>query len=136
MVYPTKKLLSTNSIIKYQNYPLKKSLLLLDPIIKYQNYPPEKTLLSADHLIKYDNYWIHPQISRKFLQDKSYQKITYYHIETPNYETDHLIINGGLIVESYTSNNLESKQIRRNRLQINKYQQNIKIKNISKSRKL
>ena len=123
-------------IIKYQNYPLKKSLLLLDPIIKYQNYPPEKTLLSADHLIKYDNYWIHPQISRKFIQDKSYKKITYYHIETPNYETDHLIINGGLIVESYTGNNLESKQIRRNRLQINKYQQNIKNKNISKSRKL
>ena len=132
MFPPIRSLLSRNSIIKYKNNRPKKLLLSKTPVIKYKNYPPERTLLSAGHLIKYENYWIHPQISRKFPQDKSYEKITYYHIETPNYKTDNLIINGGLIVESYTGNNTEFKKIRKDRMLLNKSEQNIKIKNISK----
>ncbi len=66
-----------------------------------KNYPPRKTLISGNHLIKYNNHWIKPNLCNKFKQDRSKQYIKYYHIETPNPETDHLIINGGLIVEAY-----------------------------------
>ena len=80
------------------------------------NYPPEKTLISGDHLIKYRNLWIHPKISGKFRKDKNKKLITYYHLETPNYETDYLIINKGLIVESFIRNNPQQEIIRKNRI--------------------
>ena len=60
--------------------------------------------------------WIHPKLSRKFKQDKTQQYVVYYHIETSNYETDSLIINGGLEVETYTNNNKKYQKIREKRI--------------------
>ena len=75
-----------------------------------KNYPPHKTLLSGGHAIKYKKMWILPKLFNKFKQDKSKIYIKYYHIATPNPEIDHLIINGGLIVEAYKGyNNIKTK---------------------------
>jgi autotransporter-associated beta strand protein len=69
------------------------------------NYPPEELKLSGGHLIKYQNYWVLPRLAGVFKQDTSKDIITYYHIKLENYKTDHLVINGGAVVESLTSNN-------------------------------
>lgn len=94
------------------------------------NCPIKTTYLSGGHLIKNNNLWIHPELSGKFKQDKTKDIITYYHIETPNYETDYLIINGGLIVESYTGDNSRFKNVRQDR--IKKYINNLRDTKYSK----
>lgn len=82
------------------------------------NYPPKKTILSGGHLIRYKNknIWIHPKKSKQFKPDKTNKLLNYYHIETPNYETDYLIINEGLIVESFTGHNEIYKKVRERRI--------------------
>lgn len=70
------------------------------------NYPPKDTKISKSHMIKYNNSWIKPLKNKHvFAKDTSMKSITYYHIELENYITDHLIVNGGLVVESYANNN-------------------------------
>jgi len=86
----------------YYNYPF-----IIEPSSIAPNYPPETSKISAGHLIKYNNLWIHPQFSRKFKQDKSSDIISYYHVETPNYEIDDLVIDGGLIVETFANDKIE-----------------------------
>lgn len=68
----------------------------------YDNYPPNDTRISSGHKILINNKWLVPMWSGgRLQQDKTIKnKINYYHIELENYETDHLVINGGLIVES------------------------------------
>jgi hypothetical protein len=72
----------------------------------YQNYPENDMRISQNHLIKYYNRWICPRDFCKL--DKSYKIIKYYHIQLENYLNDDLIINNGLIVESYSTNILET----------------------------
>lgn len=67
-----------------------------------QNYPVTDTKLSGNHLILFKDKWIHPSISGNFKQDNKNKIIKYFHIELNNYETDHLVINNGLIVESFS----------------------------------
>ncbi len=83
------------------------------------NYPPNTTKLSGAHLIKNNGRWIHPTFERKYKRDKTLNPITFYHISTSNYETDHLMINGGLIVETYTVGNTTNQTIRDKRLRSN-----------------
>ena len=67
-----------------------------------KKYPLKETRISRAHLINYKNNWIHPKKnSHIFKQDTSLDFIEYYHIELENYLTDHLVINGGLVVESF-----------------------------------
>lgn len=67
------------------------------------DYPKEDFLISRDHLIKYKNYWIYPM--KYFPLEKKEGLIKYYHIFLPNYLTDHLVINNGVIVESLNYHN-------------------------------
>ncbi len=71
------------------------------------NYPPRDFRISGNHLIRAidNNKWICPR--RYFTADKldkSRTEINYYHIELPNYITDHMVINGGTVVESLANN--------------------------------
>jgi hypothetical protein len=97
-----------------------------------ENYPPKEVRLSGDHLIKFRNrWWIKPRTGcyvLRFEQDKSKKEVIYYHIELPNYFTDHLVINGGCIVESYAGreNNVRLKVNKNTGLyKIKKYNKNI-----------
>ncbi len=102
---------STTVKASFDTYPyiIKKNSLA-------DNYPPNDSKVSGEHLIKFNDEWIHPILSRKFRQDKSKKVIKYYHIETPNYATDDLVINGGLIVEPYTGINKLNYLVRTNRM--------------------
>jgi len=65
-----------------------------------ENYPAEDTYMSGYHMIKFGDNWIEPKKCPKFNKDLSIKEIVYYHIQLENFETDNLVINGGLIVES------------------------------------
>jgi hypothetical protein len=65
------------------------------------NYPPKDCRLSKGHLIKYNNDWITPYKNEHiFSYDKNNEYIKYYHLQLEDYYNDHLVINGGLVVES------------------------------------
>ncbi len=99
------------------------------------NYPPEKTLLSGEHLIKNKNTWIHPKKSRKFEQDKTNDVISYYHIETSEYKFDNLVINGGLVVETFAGYTRENQIVRNKRISSNNKQINSNNKQINSNNK-
>ena len=65
-----------------------------------ENYPSCDIKISGGHMIKYNNNWILPRITKIFKQVNSDKLIKYYHIKLENYETDNLVLEGGLIVES------------------------------------
>ena len=76
------------------------------------NYPTEDFLISRDHLIKYKNYWIYPM--KYFPLEKKECIIKYYHIILPDYLTDNLVINNGVVVESLNYHNsilIENKRL-------------------------
>ena len=70
-----------------------------------KNYPRKEFEISPSHAIAINstaNEWFIPYIHGKNLKrHKNYDEITYYHIELPNWLTDHLVINNGVVVESY-----------------------------------
>lgn len=75
-----------------------------EPCIIYKNtlksgVPNFDFRISQTHLIKINDKWILPK--DHFQTIKSLNKINYYHIRLPNYKTDHLVINGGVVVESF-----------------------------------
>ena len=78
------------------------------------NYPPSELKISQNHLIRYYNQWIRPK--DYFSLDKSYKIIKYYHIKLENYLTDDLVINDGVVVESYSTNVEETNPRLMNRL--------------------
>jgi alpha-tubulin suppressor-like RCC1 family protein len=68
-----------------------------------REYPSVDVRLSRNHLIYYKGFWVAPfQIPK--IETEIVESITYYNIVLPNYKTDHLVINGGTIVESYGDN--------------------------------
>jgi hypothetical protein len=98
---------NTTVIGNIKNYPCKIFKNSIGP-----DYPKEDFLISRSHLIKYKNYWIYP--IKYFPLEKNQDVIKYYHIILPNYLTDHLVINNGVIVESLGYHNsllLENKKI-------------------------
>ena len=81
------------------------------------NYPPIDTRISGDHLIYFQNRWIHPRLSKLFERDTTANTIPYYHVQLKNYGTDNLVINGGMIVESFAGfNNPQNQYINRQRM--------------------
>ncbi len=86
----------------------------------YKNYPSEDVMISPLHLIKIDInnvlYWIQPHRFRGFEQNTEMIRFMYYHLELENFITDHLVISGGLIVESKTSGSVADKVEWKNRL--------------------
>ena len=90
-----------------------------------ENCPSYDTRLSKGHNILVNGNWITPIKNKHVLeQDNSLEEIIYYHIELENYKTDHLVVNGGLIVESYAkpikTNAIEWKNRVNNSIIINK----------------
>ncbi len=74
-----------------------------------ENYPQQDCRLSKYHLINFNGNWITPYKNEHiFKYDREVKSIKYYHLELENYMTDHLVINGGLVVESLGNENKES----------------------------
>lgn len=73
-----------------------------------RNYPKKQFMISPLHAIATNKKcleWCIPKIHCKDLKRMELGKeISYYHIELPNWLTDHLIIEGGTLVESYAKN--------------------------------
>jgi hypothetical protein len=66
-----------------------------------ENYPPKDCRISKHHMIQFNGEWIAPcKNEHIFKADESIRSIKYYHIQLENFKTDHLVINGGLVVES------------------------------------
>ena len=66
-----------------------------------ENYPPKDCRISKYHMIQFNGEWIAPYKNEHiFKADESIRSIKYYHIQLENFKTDHLVINGGLVVES------------------------------------
>jgi len=67
----------------------------------YPSYPPKDIFLSADHKIKTNYNWVTPKELSKYnpevRQINIGKPVTYYNIETPNYSTDHLVLEGTTI---------------------------------------
>ena len=89
------------------------------------NCPNKDTRISRLHNILLNDKWLSPEKnSHIFEQDLSIKEIIYYHIELDDYKTDHLVINGGLIAESYgrltQDNLLEAKKRLENSIIIKK----------------
>jgi hypothetical protein len=76
------------------------------PYIIPKNYidigvPNTDIRLSYHHKFLNKNIWIQPSELKDLKQDETINnKIEYYNIRLPNPKNDHLVINGGLIVES------------------------------------
>ena len=65
------------------------------------NYPPKDCRITKWHMIKYNDDWILPwKNDHVFKYDKSHDIIKYYHFELEDFINVHLVINGGLVVES------------------------------------
>jgi hypothetical protein len=91
------------------------------------DYPKKDFLISRNHLIKYKNYWIYPM--KYFPLEKKEGIIKYYHIILPNYLTDHLVINNGVVVESLIYNNslsIENKKLSKYKNEYKKRKNSIK----------
>jgi hypothetical protein len=98
---------NTNVTGNIKTYPCKIFKNSIGP-----NYPTEDFLISRDHLIKYKNYWIYPM--KYFPLEKKEGLIKYYHIILPDYLTDNLVINNGVVVESlifHNSLSIENQKI-------------------------
>ena len=70
-----------------------------------RNYPKKQFMISPLHAIATNKKaleWCIPKIHCKNLKRMDLGKsISYYHIELPNWMTDHLVLNDGTVVESY-----------------------------------
>ncbi len=74
-----------------------------------ENYPPKDCRISKYHMIQYNGGWIAPYKNEHiFKADESIRSIKYYHIQLENFKTDHLVINGGLVVESLCDSDLSN----------------------------
>lgn len=78
----------------------------------YENYPPKDCRMTGGHKILINSKWLVPMWSGgRLKQDKNFTELLhFYHIELPNYETDNLVINGGLVVESLANRNIHKKR--------------------------
>ncbi len=91
-----KRIWSSNMPLQEQFYPI---VIKANSIT--ENYPTKDCRLSKYHLINFNGNWITPYKNEHiFKYDREVKSIKYYHLELENYLTDHLVINGGLVVES------------------------------------
>ncbi len=110
-IVPIISIFSTKVIGNYKTFPY-----IIPRNSIGRNYPTEDIKISGNHLIKYRNRWIRPCKNPNFKQDKRNKIIKYFHIELPNYETDHLVINNGTVVESLGPNIETSFKIYKDRI--------------------
>ena len=65
------------------------------------SYPPKDIFLSAEHRIQTNYNWVTPKELSKYNPDIRQlnigKPVIYYNIETPNYATDHLVLEGTTI---------------------------------------
>lgn len=70
-----------------------------------RNYPKKKFMISPLHAVATNRRageWFIPKVHGKTLKRMGLgESIKYYHIELPNWYTDHLIIEGETVIESY-----------------------------------
>ena len=77
------------------------------------NVPSHEIRLSPNHAIQLrKGLWMLPSTAAKLGNTKVFQKtigqpVTYYHFECPNYFTDNLVIEGGVVVESFGNKNIK-----------------------------
>ena len=84
------------------------------------NYPPNDLYISQNHLIYYNHCWILPRLF--YPLDTTRKTIKYYHIKLDNYNTDHLVIDNGVVVESLASSLEEcSEYLNRVKLSVELY---------------
>ena len=73
-----------------------------------RNYPKKKFMISPLHAVATNKKaleWFIPREHGQKLKRMQYgEKIKYYHIELPNWLTDHLVLEGETLVESYGVN--------------------------------
>ncbi len=99
------KLMISKLPASYRNSPL---IIKANSIT--ENYPPKDCRISKYHMIQYNGEWITPYKNEHiFKADESIRSIKYYHIQLENFKTDHLVINGGLIVECLCDNDLSNE---------------------------
>jgi len=86
----------------------------------YPSYPPKDIFLSADHKIKTNYNWVTPKELSKYNPDVRQinigKPLTYYNIETPNYSTDHLVLEGTTIASFWVKGNTNLVNIHDNTL--------------------
>lgn len=73
-----------------------------------KNYPKKDLKLSPDHAFMVrKGVWMIPRkaalISDKVVQYRVGESVTYFHLECPNYFRDNLVIEDGVVAESYAS---------------------------------
>lgn len=82
-----------------------------------KNKPNKDTYISQQHQYKINHKWTKPiyvNLSRKWIENE----VKYYHIQLPDYKTDHLIVNG-IIMESWDGKiplNKYKKSLNKNKL--------------------
>jgi len=86
----------------------------------YPSYPPKDIFLSADHKIKTNYNWVTPKELSKYnpvvRQINIGKPVTYYNIETPNYATDHLVLEGTTIASFWVKGDTNLVNIHDNTL--------------------
>jgi len=86
----------------------------------YPSYPPKDIFLSANHKIKTNYNWVTPKELSKYNSDVRQinvgKPLTYYNIETPNYSTDHLVLEGTTIESFWVKGNINLLNIHDNTL--------------------
>ena len=86
----------------------------------YPSYPPKDIFLSADHKIKTNHNWVTPKELSKYnseiRQINIGKPVTYYNIETPNYSTDHLVLEGTTIASLWVKGDTNLVNIHDNTL--------------------
>ena len=86
----------------------------------YPSYPPKDIFLSADHKIKTNYNWVTPKELSKYnpnvRQINIGKPLTYYNIETPNYSTDHLVLEGTTIASFWVKGDTNLVNIHDNTL--------------------
>jgi len=71
-----------------------------------EDYPPHDLTLSPNHLLLFNGKWLLPKDipNSERYNSLDTDMIQLYHVKLENYITDHLVVNGGTIIESFTSN--------------------------------
>ena len=81
----------------------------------YYGCPQKDIFLSKDHKIKTDFHWITPKQLSKYNKDVRQinigKPVIYYNIETPNYLTDHLVLEGTVIDSLNSKNRISTENL-------------------------
>jgi len=101
-----KDVVALNYKLKYEFTTVESAPYIIPQDSIYPSYPPKDIFLSSDHKIKTNHTWITPKELSKYNSEIKQinigKPVTYYHIETPIYSSDHLVLEGTTI-ESFNA---------------------------------